>query len=211
MGEYPLDPESALDLLDEGRRERLMQVTVKAGPADSRSGVISGHFGWGSLVLAVAGAGLREDGLVGVAARLEDVARRLAAEVGLAWVGLELELGVAMTAFPFRDDGRSLQVVSDLLDIVVFDAYPFQILGPGHMGRLRNTPEGAIPLIGGRFELALGELHEWIPSQPGAHLQRAEGRRILAACLPATSELSGVSSADNGHVRLQVGGQATPG
>jgi hypothetical protein len=189
VGEFQVDSQAALDLLRMGCRDRLGQVTVKAGPANRRSAVISGNFGWGSLALAIAGPEFPEAELLDAAQRLENLAIDLAGQVGLAWVSLEPDLSLALTAFPFRDDGRSLQVVADLLDVVLFDAYPFQILGPGHLQRLGETPKGAEPLSGRRVKLALGRLHEWQPGQPVAQLQRTEGRRILASCLPDIVEV----------------------
>ena len=73
-------------------------------------------------------------------------------------------------------------VPSDLIDAFVFDAFPYQILGSGHLERLGTIPAAAQPIIGGKVELFIGDPADWLP-----HRQDA-GRRILARCLVTAEE-----------------------
>lgn len=75
-------------------------------------------------------------------------------------------------------------LVEDLCDELLFDAYPWQVLGPGHLARLDESLEGATPLAGGRMELAIGEVSEWLSLDPEHRTTVQEkARRLLAPCL----------------------------
>lgn len=50
----------------------------------------------------------------------------------------------------------------------MIDAFPYQILGPGHLERLGSLPPGARALPAGRFELSIGASSDWLVD-PDAH------------------------------------------
>src|SRR2546426_47163 len=82
------------------------------------------------------------------------LAVQLAPSLGLAYLGLEPDLSQQLAAFPWAEDGTSMHLVRDMLDVVLFDVYPFQIIGPGHIERLGGVPNGAQSLTGGRFAVS---------------------------------------------------------
>ena len=100
--------------------------------------------------------------------------------------------------------GARTTLVSLLCDEFIFDAHPYQVLGPGHMRRLGQTPPGSRDLGGGRMELQLGDLRSWLPIRPADHMTRrwwvgldlspagtelqANGRSALARCLLMADE-----------------------
>ena len=49
-----------------------------------------------------------------------------------------------------------------LLDEIVLDAYPFQVLCPGHVRRLGAVPNGAVVLEFGRIALSIGDPADWL-------------------------------------------------
>jgi hypothetical protein len=89
---------------------------------------------------------------------------------------------------PLDGGGVSLRsahpsVVVQACDELVFDAYPFQVLGPGHARHLGGLPRGAAPLPADRFELDIGRLEDWLPGSAELEALRACGRAALAPCL----------------------------
>jgi hypothetical protein len=88
-----------------------------------------------------------------------------------------------------------------LCDEIVLDAFPYQVLGPGHMARLGDPPAGARALSEGRVELTVGDPASWLidPSAEtyGQHdlssLRRDpqvqhQARRLLGPCLVRQNE-----------------------
>jgi len=111
------------------------------------------------------------------------LARRLAADLAYGFVEL------APTFLRFTGASHPLE---PYCDEAVFDGFPYQALGPGHLARLGGPPPGARPLEGGRIELAVGHLSEWISEAEGgatARLgwrggtQRDPALRLLRPCL----------------------------
>ena len=74
-----------------------------------------------------------------------------------------------------------------LCDEIVDDAFPWQVLGPGHIARLtaggRSEVPGAVPLPGSRVELRIGDLSNWLPSSVDRTAIQSEGRQLLSPCL----------------------------
>jgi hypothetical protein len=52
--------------------------------------------------------------------------------------------------------------VDEFCDEIVLDAFPYQVLGPGHLARLGGVPAGARAVAAGRVELAVGEPASWL-------------------------------------------------
>jgi len=89
------------------------------------------------------------------------------------------------TAEPGTAQGsqRSWYSVNDVCDAVCVEAFPYQVLSPGHLARLGATPAGARPLAAGRVELALGDPYAWLPGSPLREGAVASAREVLAPCL----------------------------
>lgn len=90
--------------------------------------------------------------------------------------------------------GASPELVVYVDDELCFDAFAYQVLGPGHVARLvAAAPEGRLPapfrpLPAGRVELSVGEPADWLPASPQRDRVLAEARRLLAPCLPGLEE-----------------------
>jgi hypothetical protein len=82
-----------------------------------------------------------------------------------------------------KGSGRSWTKLTDLCDELCFEAFPYQILSPGHLARFERQPAGARPLAGGRIELSLGDPNEWLPESPLREEAVASARELLAPCL----------------------------
>ena len=145
---------------------------VNGDPADR---VRSASLTYGRLPhLALAAGGPSVDG-AGLLARFEllkDVARELAADVAYACLDIEatfegLTLGLPVDGWRARGGASPNRVAATVVDRVVPDAFPWQVLGPGHLERLRSTPDSdELPteaLGDGRVEVAIGDAREWLP------------------------------------------------
>ena len=188
--EFPLTESEGEAFLREQHRRGLAEVFVKAGQPERQVAVIQGYFGWGSMALSTAGRAVDQTGLLEAARRLQSVAVQLAPSLGLAYLGLEPDLSQQLAAFPWAEDGTSMHLVRDMLDVVLFDVYPFQIIGPGHIERLGGVPNGAQSLTGGRFAVSCGKLPEWLPDSPSRRVARARALDALAPCLVRGPELT---------------------
>jgi hypothetical protein len=204
--EFGLARDAALDYLRAARSRRAMGVYVVAGEPPGPVGVIQGHFGLGNLALAVAGQQFGDVDLVAAAARLRDLARELGPQCTQAFVTFLPTLAHNLDAVPpapgvyepLGDGGVSLRsahpsLVVQVCDELVFDAYPFQVLGPGHARRLGAPPRGVTKLPAGRFELSIGRLEDWLPGSAGLETARAAGRGALAPCLLSPEDAAKLS------------------
>src|SRR5437660_1163262 len=112
-------------------------------------------------------------------------ARCRSEEVSLAMLSVDRWLGPALGMLPqttiWQDgDGAQSGSVYHLCDELLFDAYPYQIIGPGHLRRLGGSPPGSAGLPGGRMEYAAGDLRDWLPSSPRRDAALAAARRARA-------------------------------
>jgi hypothetical protein len=194
--EFDLARDAALDYLRGASERHAMAVHVIAGGPPGPVALIQGHFGLGNLALAVAGEHTGGPELVATAGRLRDLARQLAPECSQAFVTFLPTLAHNLSAVPpapgvyepLDGGGVSLRsahpsAVVQACDELVFDAYPFQVLGPGHARRLGGLPRGGAPLPAGSFELDIGRLEDWLPGSAELEALRACGRAALAPCL----------------------------
>jgi hypothetical protein len=123
------------------------------------------------LALAAGGPGVDSAGLLARFELLRDVARELAADVTYACLDIEptfegLALGLPITGWRARGGASPNRVAAHAVDVVVPDGYPWQVLGPRHVERLKATGDELPPmesLSDGRVEVAIGEAVEWLP------------------------------------------------
>lgn len=146
-----------------------------------------------SLTLAGGGPDCTDDELLAIFATFTDLARRLAPSLAYGFVNIASRFQVV--SFDFREMWDPLHLICD---DYVFDAFPFQILSPGHLERLGEVPPSAQPLNGGRVELSLGTPEEWLDDfneqeaaderGPRERVAKVVGRRWLAPCLSTRRE-----------------------
>lgn len=91
-----------------------------------------------------------------------------------------------------REGGAAALSVDLVRDVLVFDGFPWQMLGPGHIARLGAPPNGSMPLDGGRVELAIGDPHEWL-AETTKDQARHRARELLAPCLLNDDEAADLS------------------
>ena len=175
-------------------------------PEGGASIMVNGDLGsraWGvhlnvNLVLAFGGPQSSDDELVAMAEEFIVIARRLAPELGLAFIDIAERFGPFSTLRHgtswYSSGGEDPTFVEWVCDQLCFDGFPYQVLGPGHLARLAAAgPEGSPPrqlrpLEAGRAELAVGELRSWLPWNPERPRVLEEARRLLAPCLLRRSQ-----------------------
>ena len=152
------------------------------------------------MAIAAGGPDLGDDELLGSFERLCEMARRLApaASYGYVRFGPHADLHSASTEWS-GEGGPQIEAgwALDLRDEMAFDAFPYQILGPGHLARLGGPPPGAEDLGGGRVGVAIGDpaswlydlsVPRWTHPYPMSTVTRdpdirAKARRLLGPCL----------------------------
>ena len=172
---------------------------VVAGNTAARIRTASISFGAAPHV-AIAGGGPKcdDDGLLARYQLLRDVAEDLAPECAWACIDFEdtfADLGIGLSNVDWALEGGASPntVAGRLADRFVPDAFPFQVLGPGHVERLRSRqPDGTWgdPLPGDRRGLELGEPVDWLPTSEVRLDVRADGWRLLGALLLRADALS---------------------
>jgi hypothetical protein len=200
MLDQPLAPADAPGYLRDSAARHAAQDYLLAGPPDRRIASVGVYFKTASLALTVAGPDLRDGDLEAVADRMRKVAEELAPQLSLGFMAVLEMLGSTLGASPpgttwTAAGGAGPSLVRGFTDEVVFDAYPFQVLGPGHRRRLEDLPPGAVELPAGRFAAAFGGLEEWLPDSPTAEAIRDRARAVLAPCLVTESEVTALFSA----------------
>lgn len=149
------------------------------------------------LALAAGGPGVDGAGLTARYTLLLDVARELAADVAYACLDIEpnfegLALGLPVTGWRARGGASPNRVAAAVVDLVVPDAYPWQILGPAHLERFQATDDPLPPmqaLSDGRFEVALGDPQEWLPRSMARADAQEDGIAWLAPLLVDEEQL----------------------
>ncbi|MGH9223204.1 MAG: hypothetical protein ACRD2W_05345, partial [Acidimicrobiales bacterium] len=163
--EFPVGLGEVQRMFDLGRRAG--STTFLAGDPDRRARGAHAVF-WGGpegLVLGAGGAEATEDDLLADMEALVGIARRLAPTVGYAFVSLDIGF---MSGGSYREllGGAQQGQVRRMCDEIVLDAFLYQILGPGHLERLANRPDGVPPDVSriaeDRFELTIGSPGDWI-------------------------------------------------
>lgn len=119
-----------------------------------------------------------------------ELARSHAAE--LSWAGACVESDARdLTSWQWsdRESGGHRRDVELTTDVLVPDGMWFQVLCSGHLERLGGVPDGASALLGGRFELTVGEPEQWIPGHPDRPAVQQRARALLAGCLASRDEI----------------------
>ena len=84
-------------------------------------------------------------------------------------------------------------MVAQAGDVVVPDAFPFQILGPGHLHRLRERGHDELegePLEDGRVAVTLGDPVDWMPRFETRRDAADHAAKELADLLVTDAELA---------------------
>jgi hypothetical protein len=146
------------------------------------------------VVLAAGGPACDSQALLARFDLLCEVAREYAAELAFACIDIEPTfdgVGLGLPNTGWRDQGGASPnlVAGRLSDVLVPDAYPYQILGPGHLARL--APEGydpddppvGDPIGHDKVELFLGEPVSWLPIYDARADVLEQGWEVLAPLL----------------------------
>lgn len=183
-------------------------VVVGGDPRRCLRGANAMFFGYEqSLSLGGGGQNASDDELVATAEYFAGVARRLAPQVAQAFVTIDgnHSFHALSNLGPTLMSGVTLQM---LCDEFLFDVFPWQVLGPGHVARQGGIPPGGRLLGGGRVELAVGTWQDWFPEDADrrAAVQR-QGRSLLADLL-CDSEMGRVQS-HRRELARHIGGDQT--
>lgn len=150
------------------------------------------------IVLGGGGPASSDEDLVVLANELTALARHFSADLAYAYVDTGMGFGAGSAPYTEWSDsgGTATYHLHRVCDEVAFDAYPFQVLSPGHLARLGGTLPGAERLAGGRVGLAIGEFADWQlgpfdPANPRRSLSermrdptvRQRGWELLRPCL----------------------------
>ncbi len=174
---------------------------VVTGDVTTRIRTASISFGAAPHV-AIGGGGPRcdDDGLLARFDLLEEVARDLAAELGYACIDFEetfaeLGTGLSHTDWPLEGGAAPNTVAGRLGDRFAPDAFASQVLGPGHLERLRAADgrhQWGRPVGGGRHELRIGEPVDWLTASEVRPDVRADGWDLLGPILLRDDQLDGL-------------------
>jgi hypothetical protein len=206
-------PDQAAELLDTCNRSGSAWL-LASGDLQRRALAAHGEYQLGpELVVAAGGPGVGDRELAGLAEELRALARRLAPDIAHGFIAMEPGFGDLLAGPHQLDADQADQdpvATARLADVLVPDAFWYQVLSPGHLRRLGAAPAGARPLPGGRAELTLGDPVAWIAGRGDAGL-RAVGRqrlgRLLATRVDARRMWEERRRAD---LRRRAGGGATP-
>lgn len=152
------------------------------------------------LALAAGGPGCDRSALLARYELLCEAARELAPWAAYACVDFEEtfeQIGLGLSADGWQAAGGAPPnlVAGRLADLLVPDAFPFQVLGPGHLQRFvpgadpADPPIGR-PLPGERLEVAVGEPERWLPHLDEREEAHAVGLRLLAPLLATDGEVA---------------------
>lgn len=119
--------------------------------------------------------------------RLTAMARRRAEALAYGFIDL------APTFLRFAGAHHPLE---PFCDEAVFDGFPYQVLGPGHLQRLGGPPPGARPIAAGRVEISAGDLTSWMDESTsggpaGMGTAAPQLRRAVRSALRPCLELDG--------------------
>lgn len=167
------------------------------------------------LALAAGGPGMDTAGLLARFELLQDVARELAADVAYACLDIEptfegLALGLPLEGWRARGGATPNRVAAVAADVVVPDAFPWQVLGPGHLERLEALGEALPPsehLGDGRVEVALGDPKDWLPRSVSRTDAQDDAIAWLSPLLVDAHELEELEAA---HHRRRVASRPAP-
>jgi hypothetical protein len=157
------------------------------------------------MALAAGGPGCDIPALLARFELLGELARDL--QEGVAYACIDLEptfehVGSGLSAAGWRANGGASPnaLVGQVGDIAVPDAFPYQVLGPGH--RARRAQQGGAPLgaalEGGRAELEIGDPVDWLPRYETRSEARELGWKELRGLLLTDRELAALVAERHG-------------
>lgn len=152
------------------------------------------------LALAAGGPNVDGTGLVARFRLLQEVARELAADVAYGCIDFEptfegLPLGLSPSGWQTQGGAPPNDVARSLIDEHVPDAYPYQVLGPGHVARLGELSFEHELLGDGRIEVTIDAPRSWLPDSAERDNAQALGWEALGPCLVLDEELAGLLAA----------------
>lgn len=171
------------------------------------------------LALAAGGPGCDDDALLMRYELLGEVARELHGEVAYVCIDFEptfgdIGAGIASSGWRARGGASPNLVAAELADVRIPDVFPYQLLGPRHIGRLREVRPGSTSLErldDGRSEVVVGTPEDWFPWLD----ERAEVQQVgwaeLAPLLVTEAELAPLLEARPPRRRPAPGLAATAG
>jgi hypothetical protein len=164
------------------------------------------------VALGAGGPGTDRNGIVLRFGVLQEVARELAPEVAYACIDMEatfegLALGLNPDGWRRQGGAPPNLVAGELVDELVPDAFPYQILGLRHTAKLEGLG-GLVPLRDGKMELTLGEPADWLPSAPVRFEAQATGWDLLRPCLATDDEIYQLLRSRPRPGRVGAGGDA---
>ncbi|HEY2813457.1 MAG TPA: hypothetical protein VGJ03_08350 [Acidimicrobiales bacterium] len=147
------------------------------------------------LALAAAGPRVDNAGLLARFHLLQEITRELAADVAYACIDFEPTLegvgtGLSPSGWQSQGGAPPNTVARELLDERVPDAFPYQVLGPGHLARLADHSLPLEHLGDGRAEVNVEHPRSWLIANPERDDAQAQGWDLLQALLVAEEELA---------------------
>jgi len=207
-----VDLDKVLEFLESCKTQRT-SATMVAGNLDRRIRGVRCSYRASpepSLALAAGGPESGDEELLELFGALREIARRLES-AAYAFISLEPTFGAFDSNFHSTElvlaGGAEPMWVTYLCDELAFEAYPYQILSPGHLRRLGGPPPGASALDQGRVELSIDQPSSWLLNasayeprdrkwfELGSRRRDPEvqqrARAILAPCLLSEREVPG--------------------
>ncbi len=188
----------AQERMDDRRAKGLTCLVVAGDPATRVRAASLRQRGTGlDLALATGGPSLAGLALIEEADTLREFMESLAPELASGYVSMEHTLlpsdprgyGLGPSWMEGRDWAMNdPHLTAQLADVSVLDAFPYQVLGPGHIKALGTVPAGARQLGPDHWGLSIGRLEDWFPGQPSRVEIRSVGRLLLSPCLLTLSE-----------------------
>ena len=123
-----------------------------------------------SVALAEAGAGLTPTSLRGVFDTLVETGLTVAHTASYTYCTFDPDLGSAANSIGGSFEWQG-QRSPELYDMYVPDAFPYQVLGPGHLRRLGGRPAGSRTLDDSHVEVSIAEPSEWLLDPRAARVE----------------------------------------
>lgn len=192
IAEFPIDLGSAEAFMRAGRLVET-DCWIRAGTFPHQVSAVWEYGLIPSFVLQTGGSDYGTAGVVAAAERLKDLGRSLAPTLSLGMLSVTERwpaLGLSPPAWGQVEKAYAPpELVEAVCDELLFDAYPYQIIGPGHLHWLGGVPDGARELAGRRFELEFGPLEAWLASAEARAEVLGRAREALAPALRSTDEV----------------------